>query len=95
MTKMDEWRHCPSKDNPSDVCSHGLHANPSNNKKWALFTGGPAWLAGSKETWPEVRPSGQKKAGPATPVANIAAINVDAVDAKEGKINWILSLTGK
>ena len=54
LTKVAEWRHVPSKDNPADICSHGLNAN--DTELWHFFHSGPKWLAGPESSWPPARP---------------------------------------
>ena len=58
LTSVAEWRHVPSRDNPADICSHGLNANES--EKWCLFHLGPRWLSGPESSWPPIRPIPKK-----------------------------------
>ena len=87
LTDLTEWRHCPSGDNPSDICSHGLHANASNAKKWRFFIAGPEWLRGDESSWPEAKPV---KKEPLVPTIKIAAI-----DSNWKESNWIMEIAGK
>ena len=69
LTEISEWRHVPSKDNPADICSHGLDANET--EKWSFFHNGPKWLAGPESSWPPARPEPKKE-------QSIASINAIA-----------------
>ena len=54
LTDVADWRHVPSKENPADICSHGINAD--DEAKWSFFLHGPDWLAQNEEFWPPVRP---------------------------------------
>ena len=69
LTDTADWRHCPSKDNPADICSHGIYAN--EHDRWSFFLSGPSWLSGPMELWPPVRPE---------PKTKPSEIDVSAID---------------
>ena len=54
LTETSEWRYIKSKDNPADICSHGLNADETD--KWHFLHTGPAWLADPVDKWPPSRP---------------------------------------
>ena len=51
LTPIAEWRYCPTKLNPADICSKGLNADEAD--KWAIFHQGPAFIHQHPETWPK------------------------------------------
>ena len=48
-TSPDQWHHCPTKDNPSDVASREVLGHQLTKTKW--FTG-PEFLMKNKTEWP-------------------------------------------
>jgi hypothetical protein len=50
LTDPNDWRYCPTKDNPADIASSGKSV--SNDKWWY----GPTFLLNLKDSWP-VQPS--------------------------------------
>jgi len=70
LTEVSDWRHIPSKQNPADICSHGLSAYDSDLPKWQFFLYGPHWLTMPEEFWPPVRPN-----EPQPITVNVAAIS--------------------
>ena len=102
LTDPDQWRHCPTKDNPADHCTHGLNA--TDKEKWCQFISGPAWLSKGEDQWPPVRPlpkrgakksekslaKGQSQPREPTPdEVGIAAMTPDEGD------DWIVHITKK
>ena len=55
LSDMSEWRHVPTKDNPADLCSKGIHANET--KKWIFLHSGPSFLYTPYSDWPPVHPT--------------------------------------
>ncbi|UYV80526.1 hypothetical protein LAZ67_19000472 [Cordylochernes scorpioides] len=49
--KIKQWRHVPSKHNPTDIASRGTMG--SGLRDSYLWWKGPTWLAASPELWPE------------------------------------------
>ena len=104
LTNVAEWRHVPSKDNPADICSHGLDANES--QKWSFYHSGPAWLAGPESSWPPARPNPKKTDVSAiNSIATFSPLHLVAVNAtcamptmednEEKTDDWRLSLAQK
>ena len=104
LTEISEWRHVPSKDNPADICSHGLNANETD--KWSFFHTGPKWLAGPESSWPPARPEPTKEANIASIsiIANFSPLQLLATNAttempslqSDAKfVGWRLSLAAK
>ncbi|XP_076661018.1 uncharacterized protein LOC143364711 [Halictus rubicundus] len=52
-TRITDWRHIRTTDNPADLLSRGITAKELlNNKRWTF---GPDWLTLDKSLWPESR----------------------------------------
>ena len=49
LTDPSEWRHCPGKENPADICSRG--SSVKDLMESALWWGGPVWLRQEEEFW--------------------------------------------
>ena len=54
LSKLLEWRHCPTLQNPADLCSKGIEAN--DFKKWEFLHNGPSFLLSPLSEWPPIRP---------------------------------------
>ena len=103
LTDVAEWRHVPSKDNPADICSHGLNANDTD--RWHFFHSGPKWLSGPESEWPPTRPVPKKvDVGGTNQVATFSPLHLIAINATtvmpnlgehEEKTDWRLSLASK
>ena len=105
LTEVSEWRHVPSKDNPADICSHGLNADDSD--KWRFYHSGPQWLAGPESAWPPARPKPKAEVdviavssiatfSPLQLVAVNATVQMPSLEAEDSKIvGWRLSLASK
>jgi hypothetical protein len=51
QTKVEQWRHCPTKDNPADIASRGMPASELiKNEQWFH---GPPWLMQTQDKWPK------------------------------------------
>lgn len=53
LTKINEWRHVISKENPADLISRGL--NPEELANSTLWWKGPWWLSSEEENWPKIK----------------------------------------
>ena len=105
LTDVSEWRHVPSKENPADICSHGLNADDTH--KWRFFHSGPQWLAGPESSWPPARPkpttepdaasvSAIATFSPLQLIAINATVQMPSLEAEDSKIvGWRLSLASK
>ena len=65
LTDTAEWRHCPSNDNPADICSHGLLADEKD--RFSFFHQGPPWLRLPVDLWPPIRPKPKSSQKPEEP----------------------------
>ena len=54
LSKLSEWRHCPTHLNPADLCSKGIEANEF--KKWQFYLNGPEFILSPTSQWPPVHP---------------------------------------
>ena len=54
LSKLSEWRHCPTQLNPADLCSKGIQANEF--KKWDFYLNGPKFLLSPTSQWPPINP---------------------------------------
>jgi len=52
VTSPDEWRYVPSRLNPGDLASRGLH--PSDTNRLAYWLHGPEFLLKDESQWPEI-----------------------------------------
>ena len=50
LTAQDDWRYCPTKDNPADLLTRGLTAEHFIQN--ALWFNGPEWLT-DENRWPK------------------------------------------
>ena len=50
LTTENQWRHCPSEDNPADIGSRGMNA--TKLEKSELWWNGPEWIMKSPDQWP-------------------------------------------
>lgn len=50
LTRREDWRHCPGRENPADIGSRGIL--PTELRDNSLWWSGPAWLRDSKGKWP-------------------------------------------
>ena len=50
LTTENQWRHCPSEDNPADTGSKGMNA--TKLEKSELWWNGPEWIRKSPDQWP-------------------------------------------
>ena len=50
-TTSDQWRYCPTHDNPLDVGKRGI--DPEKFDSSELWRKGPTWLRGDKCMWPD------------------------------------------
>lgn len=57
LTGSDDWRHVPTKDNPSDILSRGIM--PEKIKDLNLWWQGPDWLSLPERHWPNLNKSKQ------------------------------------
>ena len=48
LTTENQWRHCPSEDNPADIGSRGMNAIELEKLWW----NGPEWITKSPDQWP-------------------------------------------
>ena len=48
-SEVQQWRYCPSKENPSDDASRGL--KPSEMTSECRWLGGPSFLKGPESSW--------------------------------------------
>ena len=67
-TAKDQWKHCPTFDNPADIGTRGT--NGSKLKDSLLWWCGLKWLTGNVNEWPEQEKIGcteevMKESGPA------------------------------
>ncbi|GFS67935.1 uncharacterized protein TNCV_1361861 [Trichonephila clavipes] len=46
-----EWRHCPGKDNPTNLLSRGMSASELRSSE--LWWHGPPWLIQNESSWPK------------------------------------------
>ncbi|CAI6344284.1 unnamed protein product [Macrosiphum euphorbiae] len=51
MTKLNEWNHVRTQDNPADLISRSCGADQIINND--LWLEGPHWLADNSENWPK------------------------------------------
>lgn len=51
LTKVHQWNHVSSADNPADIISRG--ASPAQLKNLSLWWHGPVWLLQSHNFWPK------------------------------------------
>ena len=54
LTKLSEWRHVPTLQNPADICSKGLDAD--DTKRFSFYHQGPAFLRADEAEWPPAMP---------------------------------------
>ena len=59
LTKIADWRHVPTSDNPADLCSKGINAHEIH--KFAFLHSGPTWLEQDKSSWPPRLPLNVQK----------------------------------
>ena len=106
LTEVSDWRHIPSKQNPADICSHGLSAYDSDLPKWQFFLHGPHWLTMPEEFWPPVWPNEPQpitvNVAAISTLANVTPERLIAVNATTSQEqvpaqneSWILSLAAK
>jgi hypothetical protein len=50
-SELDQWRYCPSEENPSDDASRGL--SPSQLTTDCRWLNGPSFLKGAESAWPK------------------------------------------
>ena len=50
LTTENQWRHCPSEDNPADIGSRGMNA--TELEKSELWWNRPEWITKSPDQWP-------------------------------------------
>ena len=50
LTTLSQWRHCPRKDNPTDLLSRGVTAEQLEIMD--VWLCGPPWLAQPPRRWP-------------------------------------------
>ena len=106
LTDRSEWRHIPSKENPADICSHGLYATDTD--KWEFFLQGPSWLSESIENWPPSRPqlapkeinvaaiSAVSEYSPIQLIAKNSTIDPPVInDQKSDEVDWRLLRAAK
>ena len=55
LSRLSEWRHCPTQLNPADLCSKGIEANEF--KKWDFYYNGPEFLLLPPSQWPPIWPT--------------------------------------
>ena len=51
LTRPEDWRYCPTNDNPADIGSRGQTISEFQNN-WLWFKG-PGWLRKPQEFWPK------------------------------------------
>ncbi|XP_076089954.1 uncharacterized protein LOC143061985 [Mytilus galloprovincialis] len=54
LTNTQEWRYCPTKDNPADLLTRGLSA--SQFEQNTLWFNGPEWISDASK-WPSWKPN--------------------------------------
>ncbi|CAG2188672.1 unnamed protein product [Mytilus edulis] len=54
LTNTQEWRYCPTKDNPADLLTRGLSV--SQFEKNTLWFNGPEWITDTSK-WPSWKPN--------------------------------------
>ena len=55
LTSVDNWKYCPTVENPADLLTRGITANRFvASENWRK---GPLWLLASPENWPPWTPS--------------------------------------
>lgn len=55
LTKISNWRHVPTADNPADVISRGIYGDEINNHK--IWWNGPEFLRSPETEWPNRLPA--------------------------------------
>ena len=60
LSRLSEWRHCPTNLNPADLCSKAIEAN--DYKKWDFYHYGPSFLLSPISQWPPSRPMKETEA---------------------------------
>ena len=76
LSKLSEWRHCPTAMNPADLTSKGIKA--TDTKKWSLYHNGPDFLHLPQDQWPPVRPLPPTQKVEEL-VADVSALNILAL----------------
>ena len=108
LTNIADWCHVPSKENPADICSHGLHAEEADMAKWEFFHWGPVWLKLPEQFWPPVWPNKEKTLNvdiaAVSAVSNVSpekllTINAFSASDEKGSLpeqeDWILALAAQ
>jgi hypothetical protein len=55
LTSIENWKYCPTEDNPADLLTRGITTNQLNASE--IWRTGPTWLLATPETWPSWTPS--------------------------------------
>ena len=73
ITKVEDWNHISSKENPADLVSRGVDANVLSNL--SLWWNGPKWLQQGETSWPKGQEiadiSEDRKTVKSTPVVSL------------------------
>ena len=86
MTK-NQWRYCPTSDNPADIGTRGIKACELANNSW--WWHGPGWLTHDISDWPK-----QEKDGCTEEAEQEIHIHVGAVKMKPNKgIHKVLDIS--
>jgi hypothetical protein len=51
-TTPSQWRHCPGKENPTDLLSRGVTGDQLKTSE--LWWNGPSWLVQHPKYWPQI-----------------------------------------
>ena len=107
LSKVSEWNHIGTKNNPADTASKGLNADDSSG--WMLFHHGPEFFQQERARWAELNPQPETLPSTAkiTQVATIAQVSLlvlgatieeprhETEDHENMDIEWPVKVTAK
>ncbi|CAG2213730.1 unnamed protein product [Mytilus edulis] len=88
LTNTQEWRYCPTKDNPADLLTRGLSV--SQFEKNTLWFNGPEWITDASK-WPSWKPNDTTVLLTSTDIEESSTAD-NAIDNQQG-IHQIVQIT--